>query len=144
MNTWLLGALLGSVGLVMGAGSLTGWYGAPVELSLWTALGIGWLLAARRWAPAMPARTVAWAGAVSGVTTGLIQAAFAVTLVTNNTDYATVGPAAVDAAVRAQFFAFALALGVVWGLLFAAITALVGRLARRRQAAAASSPGSVS
>lgn len=131
-DAWLA-LTLSAVGIVMGAGSLTGAYGAAVEMTAWLVVGIGWAAAAVRWA-GRPFWAVAAAGLASGIATGAIQAAFAATLVANNPNYGD-ATTQVDAALRWTLFASALALGTAWGILFGAVAAGVRRWRATRRAA---------
>lgn len=135
MKDWLLGLLLGLIAVVMVAGAMTGWYGPPVELALWTLVGVGWVVAARLWAETRPWLAVIVAGVASGVFAGAMQAAFLQVLVERNDAWAEY---AVDGATRFEAFYTALPIGIAWGLLFGGIAWLVGYLSARRRPAMAS------
>lgn len=135
MKDGLLGILLGLIGIVMVGGAMTGWYGPPVEIALWTLVGVGWVVAARFWAETRPWVAVIVAGATSGVVAGAMQAAFLHVLVERNDAWAAY---TVDRATRFEAFYSALSIGIVWGLLFGGLAWLVGYLSARRRAAKAS------
>lgn len=110
--------LLGSLGLVMGALSLTGWLPTAVEFGLWVAVGVTWVVAGSWMGLERPVVTLLAVGLVAGVLTGGIQGALAGTLVENNPSYAENVEAPVDGGDRFRFFAVAVGVGLVWGLLF--------------------------
>ncbi len=128
MKDWLITVLLGAVAIPIIAGATAGFYATAVELSLWTLAGIGWVIAARRWAT-RPWAVVAAAGPVSGVLAGAMQAALLGPLVANHPAWADFE---VTGATRFEAFYTALPIGIVWGLLFAGITWVVGAIAARR------------
>lgn len=133
MNDWLHGILYGAIGVPIVALAATGWVPTFVELILWTIGGIGWVVAARTWT-ARPWRTVIIAGVASAFWAGGMQALLLAQLVANNPAWADLS---VDAATRLQAFLTAFPIGIVWGLLFAGITWLVGYARARRRPALA-------
>jgi len=133
MNDWLLATVMGAVGIVMVAGAMTGWYPTSVELGLWTLVGVGWVLVARR-RVARPWAVVVGAGIASGVFAGAMQAAFLDVLVENNEAWASY---TVDGATRVEAFYSALPIGLVWGLLFGAVSWAMGRVVSRGRGARA-------
>lgn len=132
MKDWLLGILLGLIGVVMVSGAMTGWYGPPVEVALWTLVGVGWVVAAHLWVEVRPWLAVIVAGVASGVVAGAMQAAFLQVLVERNDAWAGY---TVNGATRFEAFYSALPIGIAWGLLFGGVTWLVGYLSARRRAA---------
>lgn len=128
MKDWILGPLLGMVAVLMVSGAMTGWYGPPVEVTLWSLIGILWVVIAVRLAE-RPWLAVAAAGAVSAIVAGIMQAAFLHVLVARNPAWAGFS---VDAATRWQAFASALPIGLTWGALFGFIAWAWIRLQRRR------------
>lgn len=123
-------ALLSAPGIVMGALTLTGAFGAPVEFTLWTLAALAfWLPMALRWTPDAPFVSLLAAGTLAGVWTGAIQGALAPTLLANNAGYAASFPEATTEA-RLVLFVSAVGIGLVWGALFGGIAWAV----RRRQA----------
>lgn len=110
--------LLGSVGLLMGALSLTGWFSTRAEFGLWVLVGILWVVGGAWLGLPRPVSTLVLVGLVAGVCTGGVQATFAQILVDNNEAYAEDVEDPVDSGTRLGFFGVALGVGLVWGLLF--------------------------
>ncbi len=113
--------LLGSLGLVMGALSLTGRISTPVEGTLWVLVGVTWLVGGAFLGLSNPVRTLLLVGLLAGLLTGALQSAFAETLVENNPGYAKDIDGPVDASDRLRFLFVPLGIGLVWGLLFGLI-----------------------
>ncbi len=131
-DTWL-GILLGAVGVAIVGLAALGLAPTPIALTLWTLAGIGWVAGAHRFAT-KPWLTVAIAGVASGLWAGGTQAIFLPALVANDAAWASFGT---DMPARFEAFASALPIGIVWGILFAAVAWFVGRLQQRRQPAMA-------
>ncbi len=110
--------LLASLGLIMGALSLTGWLSTPVEFGAWVLVGAVWIGGGATLGLTRPVRTLLIVGVLAGVFTGGIQGALAGTLVENNQAYAENLEEPVDGEARLQLFAAAVGIGLAWGLAF--------------------------
>lgn len=113
--------LLGSLGLLMGALSLTGKISTPVEGALWVLVGITWLVGGAYLGLSNPVPALLLVGLLAGLCTGALHSAFAETLVENNPGYAQNIEGPVEGSDRLQFLLVPVGIGLVWGLLFGVI-----------------------
>jgi len=126
-------ALLGSVGLVMGAQSLVPVFPTLVEFVVWTAIALFlWAPLLARWAPGRPVLGGFVVGLFAGLATGGVQALFQSRFLSVWPEYAaqSVGRGALE--VGASFVAFGVAAGAATGVIAGLVAwAIVSWRARR-------------
>ncbi len=124
---WRKLGLLALPGLVIGLGSVTGWFPAWSEAILWTIVGVAWAWAAWAWKLPRPILMLGAVGLTAGVLTGGVHGLLAHVLAETNAGYAADLGDPVTVGDRLELFGGAVGIGLVWGLLFGTIAWGIGR-----------------